>query len=372
MNGELKVDKRFMKMALKLGEKGKGKTSPNPMVGAVIVKNGRIIGRGYHKKAGQPHAEVNAFNSVKESAAGATLYVNLEPCCHFGKTPPCTDRIIEERIGRVVIGMEDPNGLVKGKGIAVLKKAGIEVTVPVMEEEARELNRFYLKHITAGIPFVTLKSAVTLDGKIATRTGQSRWITGEAAREYVHYLRSLHDGILAGVNTVIADDPELTARQKGKRKKRPVRIVLDSSGRTPLSATVLKGRDAGRTIIATTSNMDEELVKKYMARGTEVLIFSSQDGRVNLKELLQELGNRGLFSLFVEGGSEVTGSFLDQGLFDSLCLFLAPKILGGKQGLSFAGGREKDSLEESVLLELKEMKRFEDDVMLLYNRRKKG
>jgi diaminohydroxyphosphoribosylaminopyrimidine deaminase/5-amino-6-(5-phosphoribosylamino)uracil reductase len=320
-------DGQFMRLALKLAHRGLGKVSPNPMVGAVIVKNGRIVAQGYHHYFGGDHAEVDAFKNAKESVAGAALYVTLEPCAHYGKTPPCVNAVIEHKIGRVVIGMRDPDKRVSGKSIALLKEKGIAVEVGVLEDECRALNESFIKHRTTGLPYITLKWAQSLDGKIATSTGSSTWITSPASLKLAHKLRSTHDAILVGAGTIVKDNPELTTRLvKGRN---PLRVVLDSNLRIPADVKVFKNLAKAPTVLATTAWDAKEKLDERRALGLEVLIVPpDSNGRVDLEALLKTLGERDISSLLVEGGAETITSFLRLGLEDRVIAIIAPKIIG--------------------------------------------
>lgn len=322
-------DKMYMRRALELAEKARGRTSPNPMVGAVLVQDGRVVGEGYHQKAGTPHAEIHALSQAGERARGATLYVTLEPCCHHGRTGPCTSAVLAAGVRRVVVAMTDPNPLVAGKGLAILQQHGVEVVSGVLEAEARRLNEIFIKYITTRRPFVLLKAAMSLDGKIATATGQSQWITGEAARLYGHRYRDWYDAICVGVNTVLADDPMLTARLPEGPGKNPLRVILDSRGRTPSSARVLATARQVPTLLATTEQTPPEVRQSWQDCGAQVLVLPGDGGRVSLPALLDELGRREISSLLVEGGAAVHAAFLQQGLADKLLWFIAPKIIGG-------------------------------------------
>ncbi len=354
-------DEHWMRKVLHLAEKGKGRTSPNPMVGAILVKKGKVVGEGYHAKAGEAHAEIIALDRAKKGARGATLYINLEPCTHYGKTPPCAPRVIEAGVKRVVIGMEDPNPLVRGKGIRTLKKAGLYVRVGILEKECRRLNEAFCKYISVKEPFVILKVAATLDGKIAARDGDSKWISGEASRRFVHKLRDQVDGVLVGIGTVLRDDPLLTARVKGGRN--PYRIVLDSRLKIPEKAKVF-GDAPPRVVIATTELAPEDKIESLEKRGVRILSVDSKEGRVNLKPCLSKLGEIGIMSVLVEGGSEVNGSFLDEGLIDKLLLFLSPRLIGDHRAPGIFGGRGVPSLQEAVPLKEMKVKRIGEDVLL--------
>jgi diaminohydroxyphosphoribosylaminopyrimidine deaminase/5-amino-6-(5-phosphoribosylamino)uracil reductase len=357
----MKDDERWMKRVLHLAEKGRGRTSPNPMVGAILVKDGEVAGEGYHAKAGEAHAEIIALQQAREEARGAMLYLNLEPCMHYGKTPPCAPQVIESGVKRVVIGMEDPNPLVKGKGIEMLRRAGLDVEVGILEKECQRLNEAFCKYILKKEPFVILKVAATLDGKLATRNSDSKWISGEASRRFVHKLRDQVDGVLVGIGTVLKDDPQLTARIKGGRN--PYRIVLDSRLRIPEEAKVI-GTSPSKAIIAATEFAPKDKIEKLGKRGVQVLILDSQEGKINLKACLSKLGEIGMMSLLVEGGSQINGSFLDEGLIDKLLLFLSPKLIGDHQALGIFGGRGVSSLDEAVALKGMKIRRVGEDILL--------
>ncbi len=357
----MRDDERWMKKVLRLAEKGRGRTSPNPMVGAILVKDGEVAGEGYHAKAGEAHAEIIALQQARGEARGAVLYLNLEPCMHYGKTPPCAPQVIESGVKRVVIGMEDPNPLVKGKGIEMLRKAGLDVGVGILEKECQRLNEAFCKYILKKEPFVILKVAATLDGKLATRNGESKWISGEASRRFVHKLRDQVDGVLVGIGTILKDDPQLTARIKGGRN--PYRIVLDSRLKIPEEAKVI-GTSPSKAIIATTEFAPKDKIEKLEKRGVQVLILDSQEGKINLKSCLSKLGEIGMMSLLVEGGSQINGSFLDEGLIDKLFFFLSPKLIGDHQALGIFGGRGVSSLEEAIALKGMKARRVGEDILL--------
>ncbi|NWG02384.1 MAG: bifunctional diaminohydroxyphosphoribosylaminopyrimidine deaminase/5-amino-6-(5-phosphoribosylamino)uracil reductase RibD [Syntrophaceae bacterium] len=350
-----------MKRALRLAKKGWGRTSPNPMVGAILVKNGIEVGQGYHMKAGEAHAEIVALQKAKGEARGSALYLNLEPCVHYGKTPPCAPQIIQSKVKRVVIGMEDPNPLVKGRGIEMLRQAGLDVQLGILEKECQGLNEAFSKYILKKTPFVILKVAATLDGKMATRDGRSKWMSGEASRHLVHRWRDRVDGILVGINTILKDDPMLTARVKNGRD--PYRIILDSRLRIPFEAKVIRSSPS-KTIIATTEMAPQNKIKKLEQMGTQVLILHSKRGKIDLRSCLSKLGEKGMISLMVEGGSQVNGSFLDEGLIDKLLLFLSPKIMGDPQALGIFGGRGVSRLQEAVTLKEIKTRRIGEDILL--------
>ncbi|RII27148.1 MAG: bifunctional diaminohydroxyphosphoribosylaminopyrimidine deaminase/5-amino-6-(5-phosphoribosylamino)uracil reductase RibD [Geobacter sp.] len=354
------VHEKFMRRALVLARRGVGKTSPNPAVGCVIARNGVIVGEGWHRKAGTPHAEVHALAQAGDAARGADVYVTLEPCAHHGKTPPCAEALIKARVGRVFAGMVDPNPKVNGGGMAKLLTAGIPVEPGILEEECRRINEPFIKHVITGRPFVTLKSALTLDGKIATATGDSRWITNDRSRRYVHRLRSEMDAVMVGAGTVLADDPQLTARLPGG--KDPLRVVVDSTLRIPLHARLLHLDSPANTIIATTST-DVAKIGKLEAAGAEVLHCAAFNGHVDLADLLRQLGEKGVQSVLLEGGRELAGGALQRGLIDRFLLFYAPKIIGGDGVDPFAGpgaGRIEDALRLTRIA----IRRFGDDILV--------
>ena len=357
----MKDDKYWMRRALRLAEKGRGRTSPNPMVGAILVKDGQKVGESFHAKAGEAHAEILALQKAGKDAGGAALYLNLEPCTHYGRTPPCAPRVIEAGVKRVVVGMEDPNPLVKGKGIEILRQAGLDVEVGVLEKECRKLNEAFCKYVLKKEPFIILKIAATLDGKVATQNGESKWITGEASRRLVHQLRNQVDGILVGIGTVLKDDPMLTARTKGGRD--PYRIILDSRLRIPEKAKVID-QNPEKTILAITELAPKDRMERFEKRGVRVLALDSMDGKVNLRSLLSRLGEMEMLSLLVEGGSEVNGSFLNEGLIDKVLLFLAPKFLGGSQSPGIFGGKGMARLEEALSLNQLKIKKVGEDILL--------
>jgi diaminohydroxyphosphoribosylaminopyrimidine deaminase/5-amino-6-(5-phosphoribosylamino)uracil reductase len=361
----MNTDEKYMSRALELAERGRGRVSPNPMVGAVIVRKGRIVGRGYHAKAGLPHAEIVALKEAGRKAGGSTLYVNLEPCNHFGRTPPCTEAIIESGIEKVIVAGKDPNPLNYGQGISRLKSAGIEVTTGILEDKAKRLNEAFRKFITREEPFVTMKIAVSLDGKIATAGGESQWITGKEARQYVQQLRRETDAILVGINTVIKDDPRLTLRNEGQRKgyrRQPLRVVVDSRARIPLKAKVLEG-PAG-TIVATTRDADKAKIKSLEKKGIKVLIVGSKKGKVDLAKLMKELGKSDVVNLLIEGGGEINASALASRLVDKVIFFLAPRIIGGREAPPAVGGRGIKKLSQAITLPELTVKKVGDDLML--------
>lgn len=322
------TDQEYMLRAIQLAKKGEGWTNPNPMVGAVIVKDGRIIGEGYHKKCGELHAERNAIASLTESAEGATIYVTLEPCCHYGKTPPCTEAIIEQKIKKVVIGSRDPNPKVAGKGAQILRESGITVVQDFMREECDRLNPVFFHYITTKTPYVVMKYAMTLDGKIATKTGASKWITGEAARAEVQHMRHRYMGIMAGIGTVIADDPMLNVRVEGW--KSPIRILCDSGLRIPLDGQIVKSAGKYRTIVAYADSENTEAKRKRLHEmGVETICCPDENNQVDLKKLMKYLGEEGIDSILLEGGGTLNDSALRAGIVQEVQAFIAPKLFGG-------------------------------------------
>ncbi|MEJ2663157.1 MAG: bifunctional diaminohydroxyphosphoribosylaminopyrimidine deaminase/5-amino-6-(5-phosphoribosylamino)uracil reductase RibD [Spirochaetia bacterium] len=358
------ADKKYMSLCLRLAGKAAGLTSPNPLVGAVVVKNGRIAGQGYHTRAGAAHAEVEALARAGKLAKGATMYVNFEPCCHFGKTPPCTESIISAGIARVVVAMQDPNPLVSGNGIRRLEEAGITVDRGLLYEEAAALNQVFTKYIVSKRPYVVIKASVSLDGKIATHTGESRWISNEKSRAYTQTLRLQYDAVMVGIGTVMADDPDLTYRGKRHRDRQPVRIIVDSTAKIPMQSRVLKETDRKRTIIAVTRYALASKLKKLTNTGAEVLLAEADGKRVNLDDLLGKLGSLGITSILVEGGGKLNASLLEARLVDKLVIFIAPKIIGGTDAVSFVGGKGADHLRDAFLCEGPRIRRFGDDILL--------
>lgn len=366
------MDEQWMNMALQLAGKGLGRTSPNPVVGAVIVNHGQIVGTGFHQKAGGPHAEIHALREAGAKAQGATLYVTLEPCCHYGKTPPCTEAIIEAGIDRVVVATLDPNPLVAGKGIQQLRAAGIQVTVGVLEEEARRQNEVFLRYITANKPFCALKMAVTLDGKIATVRGDTRWITGSPARTFTHRLRGRYDAILVGINTVINDDPLLTCRLEDGQGKDPIRIILDSKLRIPPMARVLNQASEAPTIIITTGHHDPDKRKLLESWGAEVIPVDDHYGKVNLNSLMEVLAERHITGILVEGGAQVAAALLEAELVDKLYWFIAPKIVGGQAAPSAVAGKGRSLLKDAWQFKIHETMKLGDDLLVVLYPRKAG
>jgi len=335
------------------------------MVGAVIVSKGRIIGQGYHHRAGEPHAEILALDAAGKQARGGTLYVTLEPCCHVRKrTPPCVPALIQSGLRRVIVAMRDPNRQVKGRGVARLHRAGIEVIVGCLREEAEELNEAYIHWIKTGRPFVILKAAMTLDGKIATAGGESRWITGEEARRQVHRMRSQVDAVMVGIGTVLHDDPQLTARLPGRAVRQPVRVIVDSRLRIPFTAQVLSRKGGGEILIATTAHASKPRIEKLQRLGVTVLILPTEQGRVSLRACVIELGKRGMTSVLLEGGSEMNASAFSAGLVNRLRLYMAPAVLGGQDAKGIVGGASPASLTDAWRLKDVRVTRVGEDLLL--------
>lgn len=351
----------YMALAINLARATEGQTSPNPQVGAVLVKDGQIIGMGAHLKAGEPHAEVHAIKMAGGKAKDATLYVTLEPCSHFGKTPPCSNLVIESGIKKVFVASVDPNPLVGGAGVKRMMEAGIDVQVGLMEEEAKALNKVFFHYISTGLPYVTLKSATSLDGKIATVTGESKWITGEEARKDVHQFRHAHDAILVGVNTVIKDNPSLTTRLESGGKN-PIRVILDTSLSSPLESRIFNDHAAG-TIIVTGVGADPEKERQFIELGIEIIKLGTP--RIGIMDMLKTLGDRGITTLYVEGGAMVHGSFLKEKAFQRVITYIAPKLLGGKNAPAAYGGEGIARLEDTIPLEIIDVKQIGQDIRII-------
>lgn len=359
----------YMQIALELAAKGAGYTSPNPMVGAVVVDpDGRIVGQGYHQSVGGPHAEVNAIDNAGAAARGATLFVTLEPCNHSGRTPPCTQKILDAGISHVVVAMPDPNPKVKGGGNAHLASRGIRITLGVCEEQARRLNESFIKYITSRRPFVTLKCAATLDGSLATRTGDSRWVTGEASRAYVHSLRHEYDAILVGVETVKKDNPRLTTRipasPDGRKPKDPIRVILDTRLTIPNTASVLHPESEADTLIVTGSI--DMARRNALTRNQKVRILESplQNGRIDLNALMDCLGDMGVTSLLIEGGSRVIAASLAAGIVDKVLFFYAPKILGGDDGVPICKGPGPEFMKDCIPVNTVSVRQYDNDILI--------
>lgn len=338
-------DAHYMRMALDLAARGWGSTSPNPMVGAVVVKDGKVVGNGFHRSAGEPHAEVVALEAAGEESEGATLYVTLEPCSHHGRTPPCTERILESGVERVVVAQKDPNPGVSGDGAGILKEAGVRVDCGVCETEALRQNEAYVKWVTTGIPFVTLKMAMSLDGKTASRTGDSRWISSEESRRDVQLMRFRSDAVMVGSRTAKTDNPRLTVREPDLPARRPLRVVVDSRGSVDPGSN-LADRAQANTLVAVSGRAPEDRVTSLESAGLQV--FRSGDGeKVDLPLLLAELGERGILSLLVEGGHELAGALWTQDLLDKLVFYIAPIVIGGDSAPGVIGGTGAETVSQS-------------------------
>ncbi|MCZ6625451.1 MAG: bifunctional diaminohydroxyphosphoribosylaminopyrimidine deaminase/5-amino-6-(5-phosphoribosylamino)uracil reductase RibD [Deltaproteobacteria bacterium] len=355
------LDGRYMRLALRLARKGEGRTSPNPMVGVVVVRGGNIIATGYHQRAGKDHAEIVALRRAGERARGATLVLNLEPCSHEGRTPPCTRSVIRSGVKRVVVGMVDPNPLVSGRGILRLKRAGIQVHVGLLEAECRRLNESFIKYITRRIPFVILKLAASLDGKIATSTGDSRWVTGVASRNYVHRLRNQVDAVLIGVGTALADNPRLTCRLPHGRD--PWRIILDGHLRIPLTARLLRQREPEKTIVFTGSRSPIKKVKAIRGYGAQVWTFPLHDGKISFASILKKLGKMGLVSVMIEGGATTASRALRKKVVDKVLFIYAPKIIGG-EGKNMIEALGITRISQSRKVKDVEVKRLGNDLVV--------
>lgn len=356
------MDEKWMRRALDLSMKAEGYVNPNPLVGAVIVKDGKVIGEGYHKKYGEPHAERNAFNSTDEDVAGATMYVTLEPCSHYGKNPPCADLIVEKKIGKVVVGILDPNPLVAGRGVKKLKDAGIEVKVGVLERECKKVNEIFLKYITTREPFVLMKNAMSLDGKIATYLGESKWISNEKSRERVQMLRNKYAAIMVGINTVIKDNPELTCRLEGGVN--PIRVIVDSKLRIPIESKIVQTSKKVKTIVATTSNCNREKKVRLEEKGIEVILIGEREDKVDLKKLMKVLGEKEIDSILLEGGGELNFSALKAGIVDKVETYIAPKLIGGKEAKTPVEGKGIDNLSDAYQLENIETTIIDGDILI--------
>ena len=355
----------YMAQALSFARLALGQVSPNPAVGAVVVRDGEVVGQGYTRPPGSAHAEVVALEHAGEAARGAVMYVTLEPCCHHGRTPPCTGAIVEAGITEVHMAMLDPNPLVGGKGEEALRSQGVRTYVGEHEEEAREVNEAYIKFITMGMPFVTAKFAMSLDGKIATRTGDSRWISSSESRRYVHSLRNTTDAVMVGANTVATDDPQLTSRcgdRGGKTRRQPLRVVVDSKGRTPVTARMFS--EPGKTLIAVTWPVSPEVEKVCGQVDAELVELPSEGGLVDLKELLRVLGKRDITSVLVEGGGTLLGSLFDQRLVDKVIAFIAPIVIGGTEAVPAVGGRGSETVADAIRLDRVATRECGGDVMI--------
>ncbi len=358
------MKQEYMRRAVELAKLGIGKVNPNPLVGAVIVKEGRIIGEGYHAKYGELHAERHAFSRLTEEAEGAEMYVTLEPCCHYGKQPPCTQAIIEHGIKKVFVGSDDPNALVAGKGVRALREAGVEVVTQVMKEECDALNPVFFHFITTKTPYVLMKYAMTMDGKIACDTGKSQWITGEEARSHVQETRDALMGIMVGIQTIISDNPRLTCRIPGGRN--PIRIICDSHLRIPMEAEVVQTAKKMKTVVATVSS-EQEKISALREAGVKVLITDSADGKVDLQDLMQKLGQEKIDSILLEGGGTLNQSALQSGIVNHIQIYLAPKIFGGTGKYTPVSGIGVKEPDEAYLLINRKIGIFGEDILLDYD-----
>ncbi|MBC7349416.1 MAG: bifunctional diaminohydroxyphosphoribosylaminopyrimidine deaminase/5-amino-6-(5-phosphoribosylamino)uracil reductase RibD [Candidatus Aminicenantes bacterium] len=349
-------DLAYMEMAYSLAEKARGRTSPNPSVGAVLVKRDKIVGWGFHREAGQPHAEIVALDRAGRQAKGATLYLTLEPCVHWGRTPPCVDRLLGSDLKRIVISSYDPNPLVHRKGAARLQQAGIKVEVGLLGHLNQRLNEFYFKYITGRVPFVTLKAALSLDGKIAAVSGHSRWISCQESRYFVQHLRAEHDAVLVGLNTVLVDNPRLSLRLPDLSRKKWYRVVLDAFLRFPARARLLEKPEEGQVIIFTGPEISESRAKRLRRKGAEIIQVPAADGKLDLRSVLEELGRREIAAVLVEGGAATLTSFLQHKLADKIYLFLAPRLIGGEKSLTLFEGPGAIRVAESI--ELKNLRHF--------------
>lgn len=359
------ADETYIQLTLELAKRGTGNVSPNPLVGCVITRNDKIIGAGFHKEYGDEHAEINAINSVHESLEGSTLYVNLEPCSHYGNTPPCVDRIIEEKIKRVVIGTLDSNPIVNGKGIKKLKSAGVEVKAGVLEKECEEMNKFFFKFISYKLPYVTLKAAITLDGKIADLSSKSSWISSEESRKFVHVLRNKYDAVLIGTNTALIDNPQLTVRHLDGRN--PWRIILDPNLSLPINLKIFQKNDDKKTILVLEKNTlkKKRMIKKFEELGVKfIAVKKVKNNKFDLRSLLRELSKLNIISVLVEGGSNLLTSFILQNLFDDLILFICPKLIG--DGVPVVQNLGITSIKRSLNLKLKSCEVIDGDIVAEY------
>lgn len=364
-SAQTEADRFYMGLALELAALGRGRTSPNPIVGCVVAREGRVLGRGHHPRAGEPHAEIYALREAGASAAGADLYVTLEPCSHQGRTPPCAHRIAASGVRRVVAAMEDPNPKVSGTGLRVLREAGVAVELGVREEEARRLNEAFALSIREGRAFVHLKLAATLDGKIATRTGESRWISSEESRLRVHRLRAGCGAVMVGVGTAVADDPRLTVRLPGEPERRILRVVIDPGLRAPSTLGIFSPEEAPHTLVACRREADPAAVEAFAARGVETVPIPTLTGPgapLNLQDLLKMLYDRGIMEVVAEGGGETARSLLDQGMVDRVHLFYGPRLLGGRDSVPMVGGEGPDRIRDGLELAAVEVERVGPDI----------
>lgn len=353
--------RRYMNMAIRLAQKGKGLTFPNPLVGALVVRNSKIIGKGFHEKAGLPHAEIVALDEAGNSAKGATLYVTLEPCAHFGRTPPCVDRIIESGIKEVIVGMIDPNPLNNGKGVNIIKQHKIEVKVGFLEDELKKINEAFIKYISKSLPFVTVKIAQSLDGKIATRSGDSKWITSDKSRAFSHRIRANYDAIMAGVNTILRDNPKL---EPWFSKTQPKKIIVDSQLSAPANANIFQSKS--QVIIATLPvRLGQETEnRKILAKIAQILEVKEKAGQINLKSMMRKIAQLGITNILVEGGGTLIGSLFDEGLVDKILFFVSPEIIGGKDAISSVMGKGVERVDKAIKLKDVKLRRLGEDFLI--------
>lgn len=357
-------DEDYMRRALELAALATGRTSPNPMVGAVIVNNGEVVGEGYHLRAGTPHAEIHALRQAGDRARGATLYVNLEPCSHYGRTPPCAEAVAAAGIRKVVLACQDPNPLVQGRGIAMLQQAGIEVETGLLQQEARRLNEVFWKYITTGRPFVVVKTAMTMDGKIAARSGDSRWVTGAQARQMVHHFRDTYDAIMVGIGTVLADDPQLNTRLGEGIGRDPVRVIIDGYLSIPLDSRIAATSSHQRTIIFTSHSAHQEKIPALERAGIEVMVMDGFPDDLDMASVMDLLGERHISSVLVEGGGTLNGTLFENGLVDKVYWFVAPKIIGGREAPTPVEGVGIDRMADAVRLHDIRIDHFGDDILI--------
>ena len=358
-------NEKYMQKALALAARAQGRTSPNPMVGAVVVKDNQVVGEGYHRKAGTPHAEVHALQAAGEAARGATLYVNLEPCSHYGRTPPCADAIVRAGVKKVVVAGLDPNPRVSGRGLKVLQDAGIETLTGVLEQEAQKLNLAFFKYIQTRTPLVSLKVAMTLDGKIATSTGDSRWISGAGSRKYVHKLRNVYDAIMVGIGTVLKDDPMLNTRLEDENIRDPIRVIIDNNLDLPRSSNIVKTARQQKTIVFCDQQADDARQEFLEEAGLTVIQLATDEEKLPLEEVLQVLGEMEIMTLLVEGGGEINGYLIEKHLIDKVYWFIAPKIVGGRAAPTPVGGSGIPQLKDALPLKSMEIQRFDKDILIV-------
>ncbi|MFQ5532737.1 MAG: bifunctional diaminohydroxyphosphoribosylaminopyrimidine deaminase/5-amino-6-(5-phosphoribosylamino)uracil reductase RibD [Candidatus Methylomirabilales bacterium] len=356
-------NRTFMEHALSLAARGRGRTSPNPMVGTVLTREGAIVGTGYHAYAGSDHAEPAALKAAGASARGAVCYVTLEPCAHQGRTPPCTEALIQAAVSKVVVATYDPNPLVAGRGVKRLREAGISVEVGLLQEEAVRLNEAYFTYIQRGRPLVLLKAALSLDGKLATRTGDSKWITGEPARHRVHEMRNTVDAVVVGIGTVLRDDPMLTTRLEGQERRDPLRVVVDSRGRLPLTARLLR-TGARPPLVAVGERTSQARLRRLQEGGAEVMVFPPGDGGISLPDLFRELGRRDITSVMIEGGGRLATSALQEGIVDKLILMVAPVLIGGEKAPMLLQGDGVEKIGEALCVKQMTVERVGEDLVL--------